>query len=75
MNLKAYLSDVDFQEYQSFSLTQGSGYVEAFLNLDAKGANNKLEINANFDNAALTFKDVGFVKTIGEKLTIKSNNF
>ena len=72
VNLKAYLSDVDFQEYQSFNLTQGSGYVEAFFNLDAKGTNNKLEINANFDNAALTFKDAGFVKTIGEKLTIKS---
>ena len=73
VNLKAYLSNVDFQEYQSFNLTKGSGYVEAFLNLAEKGANNKLEISANFNNAALTFKDAGFVKTIGEKLTIKSN--
>ncbi len=73
VNLKAYLSDVDFKEYQSFNLTKGSGYVEAFLDLDEKDINNKLDINVNFDNAALTFKDVGFVKTIGDKLTIKSS--
>lgn len=73
INAKVALQPFNFKQYEYLTLTDGSAYAEASLDLGKSGSDHKLVINANFNNAGLILKKIGFVKNAKEKLEIKSS--